>query len=263
MDLTLTSEEEAFATRFAAGWGTTTRVPSRTARRRSSSSGATGSRRCTRPAGPASRGPRSTAAAGRRSSSRRSSARRWHARRRPRPRTSSGFSWAAPLSSRTERRTRRSASWSRSSRRPRLVPGVLRARVRIRPGLAQDQGGTWRTAVGGSAGRRSGPPTRTRPSGACLLARTRLGRAEAQGPHVLHLRHGAGRGRGPAAPPDHGRGGVQRDLLRRRPCGTTRTWSAVRATAGWSHHDADARARRARRRVRDLGATRPRRAHRP
>jgi len=46
-----------------------------------------------------------------------------------------------------------------------------------------------------------------------LVARTDAGRAEAQGPHVLHPRHARGRRRGAAAPPDDGAGRVQRDLL--------------------------------------------------
>ena len=52
-------------------------------------------------------------------------------------------------------------------RRGDLVPGLLRARVRLRPRLAEDPRGEGATAAGRSPGRRSGPPTRTRRSTAC------------------------------------------------------------------------------------------------
>ena len=42
-------------------------------------------------------------------------------------------------------------------------------------------------------------------------------RAQAPGPHLLRLRHDRTRRRGPAAAPDHRRGGVQRGLPDRRP----------------------------------------------
>ena len=84
-----------------------------------------------------------------------------------------------------------------------------------------------------STARRCGRPTRTSPTGASSSrAATRL--RAARRAHLPDRRHERARGRGAAAPPDHGRGGVQRDLLlRSRGAGRERR-SATSAAAGRS-----------------------------
>ena len=97
-----------------------------------------------------------------------------------------------------------------------LVPGLLRARRRLRPRLAQDPRGQGRRRL-----------ARHRPEGVdergpvreVVHARRphRPRRPQAQGPHLLPHGHGAGRGPGAAAPPDHRRGRSSRALLRGTP----------------------------------------------
>ena len=48
-----------------------------------------------------------------------------------------------------------------------LVPGLLRARLGLGPGVAEDEGRARRRRLGGHRARRSGPRSRTTPSGAC------------------------------------------------------------------------------------------------
>ena len=95
-----------------------------------------------------------------------------------------------------------------------LVPGLLGARVGLRPRVAQDQGGQVERRAGSSPARRSGRPSPTRPSGACSWRARDSGRAQAPGPHLLPHGHGAGGRAGAPAAPDHRRGRVQRDLHR-------------------------------------------------
>ena len=118
-------------------------------------------------------------------------------------------------------------------RRRDLVPGLLRARRRLRPRRAQDARGPGRRRLG-----------RHRPEGVderravleVVHARRahRHRRAEAQGPDLLPDGHGAGRRRGRAAAPDHRRAGVQRAVHRRRADPRRATCSAAWATAGRS-----------------------------
>ena len=146
-------------------------------------------------------------------------------------------------------------------RRGDLVPGVLRAGVGLRPGLAEDEGGPRERRLAGD-----GPEglDHVRPRGEVVHAARPLGHrgAQAQGPHLLHLRHGAGRGRGSAAAPDHRRGGVQRDLLRGRLRPGREPGRRRGQRLERRDHDPDARAGGHRGRLRDPGAARPRRADR-
>ncbi len=142
-----------------------------------------------------------------------------------------------------------------------LVPGLLRARVGLRPRVAQDQGGEGERRL---EDQRPEGLDDVRARGQVVHARRALGlrRPQAQGPHLLHLRHGPGGGRREAAAPDHGRGRVQRDLLRgrlhpRREPDRRRGQRLERRD-----HDADERARRARRGLGGRNPARPRGARR-
>ena len=134
-------------------------------------------------------------------------------------------------------------------RRGDLVPGLLRARVRLGPRVAEDQGGQGRRRVGGD---RPEGVDHARPRGQVVHARRahRPRRPQAQGAHLLPDGHGAGRGPGAPAAPDHRRGRVQRAVHRggadpRRERGRRRG-----QRLGRGHHHADARARRPGRRRR-------------
>ena len=134
-------------------------------------------------------------------------------------------------------------------RRRDLVPGLLRARVRVGPRVAEDA----RREVERRVGRdRAEGLDHLRPQGQVVHARgaDRPGRAQAPGPHLLHHGHGAGGRAGAPAPPDHRRGGVQRALHRggAHPRRERRRRRGQRLD-GRDHH-ADARARRPRRRRR-------------
>jgi hypothetical protein len=114
-------------------------------RRRSTRSG----RRSSSPAaGSAPRGPRSTAAR----ASHHAGTWCWpRSSPGPRPRcapTSSATRSSARPSSSTAPRSRRSSSCPRSSTADALVPGLLRAELRLRPGLAQDHRRARRRRVG-------------------------------------------------------------------------------------------------------------------
>ena len=130
-------------------------------------------------------------------------------------------------------------------RRGDLVPGVLRARVGLRPGLAEDEGGQGRRRVGGhrAEGLDDAGPVRQ-----VVHARRphRPRRPQAQGPHLLPDGHGAGGGAGAPAGADHRRGRVQRAVHRGGPDprGEHRRRGRQRLAGG--DHDADERARRAR-----------------
>ena len=138
-------------------------------------------------------------------------------------------------------------------RRGDLVPGLLRARVGLRPRLAEDQGGQGERRL---ADHRPEGVDHLRPRGEVVHAGRphRPRRAQAQGPHLLPHGHGAGRGRGPAAAPDHRRVGVQRAVHRERLRPRRERRRRGRQRLDGRDHDADERARRARR----LGRARPR-----
>ena len=116
-------------------------------------------------------------------------------------------------------------------RRGDLVPGLLRARVRLRPRLAEDPRGQGRRRMGGH---RAEGLDHLRPVREVVHARRphRPRRAQAPGPHLLPDGHGAGRAwrrsrwsRSPA------RASSTRSSSRRRGS-PTRTSSAASATAG-------------------------------
>ena len=130
-----------------------------------------------------------------------------------------------------------------------LVPGLLGARCGLRP-----LGGADERAPRGRAVRRR------RPEGVVVVrAHRRLvhpphaqrsGVRAARRAHVPHRRHEGARRRGAPAAPDHGRGGVQRDLLlRRRGAGGERARRRRRRLAG-RDDDPPPRARHARLRPR-------------
>ena len=138
-----------------------------------------------------------------------------------------------------------------------LVPGLLRARRRLRP------------RGGAHAHRGQGRPLpRQRPEG-LVVGRAprellhprrprRSGRAEAtSGPHVRDRGHERAGRRGSSAAPDHRRAGVQRDLLHRRAGAEGEPARRDRRRLAGRDDDAAARARharlRARRRARAAG----------
>ena len=143
-------------------------------------------------------------------------------------------------------------------RRGDLVPGLLRARRRLRPRGAQDARGARRRRVGRH--RAEGVDERRAVLEVVHARRAhRPGRAEAQGPQLLPHGHGAGGRPGPAAAPDHRRARVQRALhrggadLRREPA--RRRGQRLEGRA----HDAHERARRPRLRAAGPPAPAPRR----
>ena len=130
-------------------------------------------------------------------------------------------------------------------RRRDLVPGLLRARRRLRP-------------LGGADAHRAArrPLPRQRPEG-LVVARApgrllhprrpqRPGLRAPRGPHVPDRRHARAGRRGAAAAPDHRRGGVQRDLLHRRPRPAREPARRDRRRLAGRDDDAAARARHAR-----------------
>ena len=101
-------------------------------------------------------------------------------------------------------------------RRRAVVPALQRARRGLRPRRAWRRRPNGSTAAGRSPARRSGPPTPSSPTGGSASPAPIPTAAEAPGHLRLRGRHARPRRRGPAAGPDHGRGRVQRGLLRRR-----------------------------------------------
>ena len=175
---------------------------------------------------------RSTAAAARRWSSRRSSTRRSCARGRPQLANVLGLAMGGPtvIAHGTEEQKER---YLRADpvRRGDLVPGLLRARVRLRPGVAEDARGARRRRLGRH---RPEGVDDVRARGEVVHARRahRPRRAQAQGPDLLPDGHGAGRAsrsgrcaRSPARP-------SSTSSSSRRRASPTRTSSAARATAG-------------------------------
>src|SRR5437879_1162729 len=82
--------------------------------------------------------------------------------------------------------------------------------------------------------------------------------ARPQGYHLLPARHAAARRRGEAAPADHGRGGVQRGLLRQRARPRVAGARRRQQRLAGGHHDADVRAAHARLRPADAPPDRAR-----
>ena len=116
-------------------------------------------------------------------------------------------------------------------RRRDLVPGVLGAGRRLGPGVAEDARDASRRRMGRD--RAEGvdhvrPPRQVVHAGGA----DRPGGPQAQGPELLPDGHGAGRGAGPPAAPDHRRVGVQRAVHRGGADPRREHRSAPRATAG-------------------------------
>ena len=130
-------------------------------------------------------------------------------------------------------------------RRGDLVPGLFRARVRLRPRLAEDARGQGRRRMGGH---RPEGLDHLRPVREMVHARRphRPRRSQAPGPHLLPDGHGAGRGADPAPGPDHRRGRVQRGLLRGGAGARRERRRRRRQRLGGGDHHPDERARRAR-----------------
>ena len=102
-------------------------------------------------------------------------------------------------------------------RRGDLVPGLLRARGRLGPRVAEDPRGQATATSGSSPARRCGPAAPSTRSGACSSrAPTPRRRSTRASRYFLHG-HGAGRRPGPAAAPDHRRVRVQRAVHRGGP----------------------------------------------
>ena len=119
-------------------------------------------------------------------------------------------------------------------RRGDLVPGLQRARGRLRPRRAEDARGARTATTGSSPARRCGPRGAQYSKWCMLVARTDHDAAEAQGPHLLPHGHGAGRrsrsgrcARSPARPSSTSSSSRTRGSR-------TRTSSAASATAGRS-----------------------------
>ena len=183
-------------------------------------------------AGPGCRGPRSTAAAARRSSSRRSSTRRSCAPARPRRRTCSGLADGRADGHRARHR-RAEAALPRADpvRRGDLVPGLLRARLRLGPRVAEDARGARGRRVGGH--RPEGLDHARAPLQVVHARRAhRQRRAQAPGPHLLPDGHGAARGADPAAACRSPARRSSTSSSSRARASRTRTSSAGRATAG-------------------------------
>ena len=147
-----------------------------------------------------------------------------------------------------------------------LVPGILRARRRIRPRRRAHLGATRRR-----------PVRRRRPEGVVVVRAhrgllhprraLRPGLGASRRPDVPDRRHARARGRGAPAPPDHRRGGVQRDLPERRRGARRERDRRDRRRLGRRDDDASPRARhagfRARRAARGAGAEARRARRRP
>ena len=125
------------------------------------------------------------------------------------------------------------------------MPGLLRAGVRLRPRLAEDEGGQGRRRMGRH---RAEGLDDLRPVREVVHARRphRPRRPQAQGPDLLPDGHGAGRSRSQTAGPDHRRGRVQRGLHRGSADPRRQRRRRRRQRLDGRDHDADERARRPR-----------------
>ena len=214
------------------GWPTTTPVRTRPGTTRPSSTGATGSASSSRPATPASPGRRSTAAAARRMVEQALFGEEMARAKAPPPVNVLGMVMGGPGGHHPRhRRAEGALAAADPDRRGDLVPGLLGARVGLRPGLAQDQGGQVERRV--DRDRPEGLDD-LRPQGQVVHARRphRPGRAQAPGPHLLHHGHGAGGGAGAPAATRSPRSRSSTSSSSRRLGSRTRTWSAGSATAG-------------------------------
>ena len=113
-----------------------------------------------------------------------------------------------------------------------LVPGLLRTERRIGPGQRPDQSRPGRRRVGDHAARRSGPPTPSGPTGAFWWPGPIPDSPGTRASRISWSPMDQPGHRGPAHPPDHGDGRVQRGLLRRGPDEQPIWWSARWTTAG-------------------------------
>ena len=114
-----------------------------------------------------------------------------------------------------------------------LVPGLLRARVGLRPRLAEDQGGARRTAAGGSPARRSGRRSPTRRSGACSSPAPTPTCPSTRASPTSSWTWSRTRSRSARCARSPARRSSTSSSSR-TPTSPTRTSSAASATAGWS-----------------------------
>ena len=114
------------------------------------------------------------------------------------------------------------------------MPGLLRARRRLRPRQRADQGPPRRRRVGRSTARRCGRRCAHVADWCFVLARTEPGSQRHHGLSLPARADGPGRRRGPADRAAHRRLGVQRGLLHRRPHRRRPRRRRARATAGGS-----------------------------
>ncbi len=142
------------------------------------------------------------------------------------------------------------------------MPVLQRTGLGLGPGQRADAGRPRRRRVGRErpegldVGRYDGGPRdAARPS--------RHGRAQAQGPRLLHHRGRSARHRGAAAQADDGPRHLQRGLLHRRPCGARRPHRPPRGRVGGGRDHARLRARGTGRRRRGGAGLRPHRGPAP
>ena len=117
-----------------------------------------------------------------------------------------------------------------------LVPGLLRAPGRQRPGQPADDRHLGRRPLRGQRPEDldlDGPPGQVGPVPAPDRPHGHRTRGQARGDHRLHRRHGDAGHRVPADPGHGRRGDVQRGLLHRRRASRSTAGWAARARAGW------------------------------
>ena len=119
-------------------------------------------------------------------------------------------------------------------RRGGLVPGLQRARRRLRPRRAEDARRQGRRRAGSSPARRCGPRWRSTRSGACSSRAPTPTRRRTPGTHLLPDGHGAGRRGDRAVEADHRRVASSTSCSSTARVCRTRTCSAASATAGRS-----------------------------
>ena len=175
-----------------------------------------GSRSWRSAAGRRRRGRASTAAAGSRRRRRRSSPRRWRSRSCARPLIGFGLEMIGPLLLQSGNEEQKREHLPRIvARRDPLVPGLLRAGRRLRPGRACRRAPCATATTSSSTARRSGRRTATRSDWMFILVRTDTD-AEAGRHHVPPDGHGRARRAGAADQADQRRVAVLRDVPHRR-----------------------------------------------